>query len=255
MQFAVTKPKPVYEEGVDYRLALVLAVFSMSFISVLLSRIISSTDPKLKIVKQTSTAIARVEEVVVRPENLDKVSLEAELFKKLVSCGEISKYLNILRVELEYLRCNNLDRIALLEKMLSIFNGTDPEVKFFDKPCDIRNLYEELKVLRKAYRDTSNYLENNSVVRLDIKLLYGLLDFPNIKLEAENVLNLVELYRCKVKGVEYNSKKKISFHEMAVDIKYIISDLISEKYLFQSRFQAKMKASFKEFKMSDSIAR
>ncbi len=258
LQFAVpAEAKFIPERGFDSRLAFFLALFSMGLIAVMLSKLLSSLD-KAHLLKSASTAVSRVKEEAME---IPKFHFsEEDLFKKLVRCGEISKYLNILRVELESLNDKNLDKIALLESALAICYGTDPEVKFFDGPRDVRDVFEELAFVCKAYRDALRYLENNSTVRLDIKLLCGLLNLQNMKLNAESIVSLVGSFSSKIRGTEYETKKKNLFAEMAVDIKDVVEGLIAEKKAFQNRFQSKMNKSFQrffnEFRMpSQSIGR
>ena len=217
--------EPTYKVEVDYRLAFFLAVLSVSCVVFMLSRLLAST---------------ALQEVLPEPVNQKpKHEIEEELFKRLYS---LPLYLNIVRVELEYLNKQKLDKIALLDRILSICNGTDSEVKFFNSPLSIKQLFKELKA---SHDEMVRYLEDNSMVRLDIKLLSESLDIKKIKQDEERVFNLMKSFNSQFTMCEKVIKKKYSFNEMVFGIDSIVDELVNEKNSFEKRFRVRMNAGLR----------
>ena len=103
-----------YKVEVDYRLAFLLAVLSLSCLAVICRKFFAFT---------------ALQEMLPAPvKQKPRHEVEDELFQRLYS---LPLYLNILRVEFEYLNKQNLDKISLLDRVLSICDGTNSEVKFF----------------------------------------------------------------------------------------------------------------------------
>ncbi len=246
LQFAVpTENKVVYEKGFDYRLAFFLSIFSIGFVTVLLDRLLSFVD-RGEFVKNATTAVKGAQKTHLVPKEVD-CSREDELFTKLLRLSAIFKYLNILEVELKGLGDKNLDKLTLLERVISICDGTDLEVKFFTQPLDIRALFKELKLVSKIYKEVCEYLRENSQVRLDIKILGESIDVTEIQKKAKEVLDLLESVRVQIKDCEPIIIKKYSFDRMADGIDKITDDFKVSKSNFQTKFQAKMNDIFKEF--------
>jgi hypothetical protein len=210
--------EPTYKVEVDYRLAFFLAVLSASCVVFMLGRLLASTalqEVLPKVVKQKS-----------------KREMEDELFQKL---STLSAYLNILKVELEYLNKQNLDKIALLDRIIAICYGTDSEVKFFNSPLSIKQLFKELKA---SHEEMVRYQEDNSMVRLDITLLNNNI----IKQDMEVVFQLMQSFSLYITKNEQVSKEICSLDEMVLGI---LDTLVVEKSSFEENFRVRMSAGLR----------
>lgn len=245
LQFAVpTEIKVVYEKGFDYRLAFFLSIFSIGFVTLLLNRLLSLVD-RGEFVKNATTAVKGAQKTHLASKELG-CSREDELFTKLLRLNANLRYLNILEVELKGLGAKNLDKLTLLERVISICDGTDSEVKFFTRPLDIRDLFQGLRIITEV----GDYIKDNSQSRLDICIFYESIDITEIQKKAKEVLDLLESVRVQIKDGEPIIIKKYSFDRMADGIDKITDDLKILKSNFQKKFQAKMNDSFKKFAKS-----
>ncbi len=254
LQFAVhTQKKPVYSEEVDYRLVFFLATASLLSVVVLFKKL-WLFNRALPIVVQPPKAILKEEQQGT------KVICEKDLFQRVKEFDSLSKYLNIINVELEYVSRENIDRIARLEKILSICCGAGPDVKMFAEPLPVEKLFMKLRDAVKVWTDIKKYKSQNSnMVRLDLYIFINRTPtIAKILDDCKSIVIRLDSFRSH-KNPKSVENKYSTFEDLHRNIKSIVLDLEKEKKDFQKKFLNKMKGSFrnfsKQFKLPKSFVR